>query len=177
MGKRSSFKRRKNDLYPTFDPRAVAALLPHLAPGTRFVEPCAGDGVLVDQLVAAGHTCMEAYDIAPGRADVFAQDALVHTPCADDFDVFITNPPWTRALLHPLIAHLSDQAPTWFLFDADWAHTKQAAPFQTRLRRIVSVGRLKWIPDSKHDGKDNCAWYLFGRPGGNLAAEFHGRAA
>ena len=31
-----------------------------------------------------------------------------------------------------------------------------------RCRKVVSVGRLKWIPGSKHTGKDNCAWYLFG---------------
>lgn len=91
-------------------------------------------------------------------------------------EAFITNPPWTRSLLHPLIVHLSNQAPTWLLFDADWMHTKQAAPYLDRLVRIVSVGRLKWIPDSKMDGKDNCAWYLFNRLyGGPYATIFHGR--
>lgn len=54
MGKRSDFARRRNDLYRTFDPRAVAALLPHLGPFVWFYEPCAGDGVLVDQLEAVG---------------------------------------------------------------------------------------------------------------------------
>lgn len=166
MGKRSDFKRRKNDFYSTFDPRAVAALLPHLEPGTRFIEPCAGDGILARQLIAAGHVCMAASDIEPQADGVRAPDGAV----------FITNPPWTRQLLHRIIAHLSDQAPTWLLFDADWMHTQQAAPFMPRCRRIVSVGRLKWIPDSTMDGKDNCAWYLFGKPG-NAAPEFHGRAA
>lgn len=27
--------------------------------------------------------------------------------------------------------------------------------------KVVSVGRVKWIEDSKMTGKDNCAWYLF----------------
>lgn len=177
MGKRSDgdFERRKNDLYETFDPRAVAALLPHLAPGTRFVEPCAGRGVLMDQLVAAGHVCLGACDIDPGRADIAEADALTHRPSSPP-ERFITNPPWTRALLHPMIVHLSDQAPTWLLFDADWKHTKQAALYLPRLKKVVSVGRLKWIPGSKHDGKDNCAWHLFDKPG-NLAPEFYGRAA
>jgi hypothetical protein len=168
------FERRKNDFYSTWDPRAVAALLPHLPPQTRFCEPCAGDGALLDQLTAAGHVCARARDIAPGRNDIEQKDAL--TTITGNIDCFITNPPWTRAILHPLIVHLSDQAPTWLLFDADWKHTKQAAPFLPRLRKIVSVGRLKWIQGSKCDGKDNCAWYLFDRPG-NALPEFIGRAA
>jgi hypothetical protein len=51
--------------------------------------------------------------------------------------------------------------PTWLLFDADWMHTRQSAPFMPHLRKIVSVGRVKWIPDSPFTGKDNCCWYLF----------------
>jgi hypothetical protein len=51
--------------------------------------------------------------------------------------------------------------PTWLLFDADWMHTKQAATHLQYCQRIVSVGRLKWIPDTPHKGKDSCAWYLF----------------
>jgi len=53
-------------------------------------------------------------------------------------------------------------APTWLLFDADWMHTKQAEEYLSRCEKIISVGRLKWIADSDHAGKDNCAWYLFG---------------
>jgi hypothetical protein len=41
--------------------------------------------------------------------------------------MFITNPPWDRKVLHPLIEHLSSIAPTWLLFDADWMHTKQSS--------------------------------------------------
>ena len=174
MGKRSEFDRVERDHYPTFDPRAVRALLPHLPFATHFVEPCAAGGVLLDQLVAAGHVCVEAYDIEPLRADIAQRDALTHRP-EGVFACFITNPPWSRPILHPLIERLSDIAPTWFLFDADWKHTKQARPYLPRLRRIVSVGRLKWIEESKHDGKDNCAWFLFGRPQAS-AALFFGRA-
>lgn len=163
MGKRSEFTRRKNDLYETFDPRALAALSPHLTDGTRFVEPCAGRGDMIDGLVALGHECIWACDIAPKRNDIIACDVL-ETKITDDFDCFITNPPWTRSIMHPIIVHLSNQRPTWLLFDADWMHTKQSAPYMNRLRKVVSVGRLRWIPDTKMDGKDNCAWYLFDVP-------------
>ena len=76
-------------------------------------------------------------------------------------DMFITNPPWTRELLHPLIDHLSSILPTWLLFDADWIHTKQSSEFIKRCAKIVSIGRVKWIPDSKYSGLENCCWYLF----------------
>lgn len=158
MGKRSDFVRRERDFYPT-PSEAVAPLLPHLKPGTRFIEPCAGDGALIDHLTAAGHRCVAAWDIEPQRADIVRQDALEAE--GSGHDLFITNSPWDRKILHPLIVRLSEQAPAWFLFDADWAHTVQAVPYLPRLRRIVSVGRVKWIPDSKFTGKDNCCWHLF----------------
>lgn len=173
MGKRSDFPRRDRDFYPT-PAEAVRPLLPHLAPGTRFAEPCAGDGALVDHLTAAGHVCARARDIEPRRADIERNDAL--TTLTGNIDCFITNPPWSRDVLHPLIVHLSDQAPTWLLFDADWVHTRQAAPYLPRLRKIVAVGRVKWIPDSPFTGKDNCAWHLFTSEA-DAPAEFYGRAA
>lgn len=173
MGKRSDFERVPRDFYPT-PAEAVTPLLRHLLPGTRFVEPCAGDGALIDHLTTAGHVCARAWDIDPQRSDIEREDAL--EKLAGNLDCFITNPPWNRKILHPLIVHLSDQAPTWLLFDSDWSHTRQAAPFMPRLRRIVSVGRVKWIPGSPFTGKDNCAWHLFDRPAPN-AATFYGRAA
>ena len=69
-------------------------------------------------------------------------------------------------------------APTWLLFDADWMHTKQSAPLMPYCRAIVSVGRLKWIPDSAMTGKDNAAWYLFDQRRSSEAFPlFIGRAA
>lgn len=156
MGKRSAFDRAPRDFYPTPAP-AVAPLLPHLAPATHFIEPCAGDGALVDHLQAAGHTCTWESDIEPQRS-MFKADALKLFYVNG---TIITNPPWARAILHPMITHFSAQRPTWLLFDADWIHTRQAAAFMPWLRKVVSVGRVKWIPDSKMTGKDNCAWYLF----------------
>jgi len=73
----------------------------------------------------------------------------------------ITNPPWSRDVLHPMIMTFKDIAPTWLLFDADWMHTKQSKPYMQYCQMIVSIGRIKWIADSKHTGKDNCAWYFF----------------
>lgn len=163
--------RNERDWYPT-PMSAVLPLLPHLEAGTRFVEPCAGDARLIRHLEAHGHECVGAYDIEPQHESVDKLDALLIDHA--NGGVFITNPPWDRKILHPLILHLSNIAPTWLLFDADWKHTKQAGVFLPRLRKIVSVGRVKWIEDSKMTGKDNAAWYLFDQANGSPTT-FHGR--
>lgn len=164
MGKRTGgqFERRERDFYPTpLEP--VAPLLPFLLPRTRFVEFAAGDGVLIDHLTLHGHICADAIDIEPQRSDIRQQDALTHR-MDDRGAVYISNPPWDRPILHQMIHHLSDQAETWMLYDADWMHTIQAGPLSFRCRDIVSVGRVKWIADSAHTGMDNCAWYRFTQP-------------
>jgi len=171
MGKRSSFERIPRDFYPT-PYEAVIPLLRHLPPQSRFCEPCAGDGRLIDHLTSVGHVCAAAWDIEPQRADITEKDALEWV--IGNIDFFITNPPWSREILHKLIEHLSVEHPTWLLFDADWMHTRQSAPFMQLLRKIVSVGRVKWIPDSKMTGKDNCCWYLFDA-NSEGSAEFIGR--
>jgi len=112
LGKRSSFKRSPRDFYPT--PRAaVAPLLPWLAPRTRFCEPCAGAGHLIESLEGAGHKCIAAYDIAPSDKTYIKQDAIKLK--LRKTDCFITNPPWERDTLHAIIDNLAGQHPTWLL--------------------------------------------------------------
>lgn len=177
MGKRSDFPRRERDFYPT-PLEAVTPLIPHLSYGDMFCEPCAGNGALARHLECAGMSCANMMDIDPQAAGIVQLDALT-----DDLDSYIescewiiTNPPWDRQILHPMIAHFSAMRPTWLLFDADWVHTKQSAPFIPWLRKIVSVGRVKWFPDSAMTGKDNCAWHLFDQSTEG-PIEFYGRAA
>ena len=109
----------------------------------------------------AGHRCIWAFDVEPRDESVKAFDAMDMRLYRWPGDYIITNPPWSRDVLHPMIEHFAAQRPTWLLFDADWIHTRQSSPFMRLLRKIVSVGRVKWIPDSKMTGKDNCAWHLF----------------
>lgn len=174
MGKRSNFDRIPRDFYPT-PYEAVVPLLPHLGnPGT-FCEPCCGDGRLIRYLEDAGHTCICAFDIDPRMDGAYCLDATINWS-DDDPDFYITNPPWERLTLHEIIKNLSAHLPTWLLFDADWMHTRQSAQFMPFLRKIVSVGRVKWIPDSPFTGKDNCCWYLFDQTS-EAPAQFIGRAA
>lgn len=165
MSKRTpGLPRIDRDLYET-PADAVEPLLPFLAPATRFVEPCAGSGLMVGHLERQGHWCVAASDIHPLNHDIGTLDALA-LPRPPAGCAIITNPPWKRDLLHKMIVHFSDLAPTWLLFDADWAHTKTTAPpYLRRCRRIVSVGRVKWVFEgSKTAGFDNVAWYEFGEP-------------
>lgn len=167
MDKRSdgTFERMKGDFYPT-PKEAVVPLLPHLPKGKfAFAEPCAGDGRLAKFIVQL----TDGRGQVSALSDIDPQSSFVEEKDAFDFqasyktDYIITNPPWSRPLLHPMIDHFASQKPTWLLFDADWMHTKQAKDYLKYCRRIVSVGRVKWIPDSKHTGKDNAAWYLFNK--------------
>lgn len=163
MGKRSDFKRVEKDFYRTWDPRAVSALKHFLKAGQTFAEPCAGDGTLTDQLEALGLTCLYQYDIEPMRDDIDKVDALELT--SNDVwgsDLILSNPPWSRNILHPMIERFANLKPTWLLFDSDWAYTKQSKELMSKYcTDIVVVGRLKWIEGTKMSGKDNCAWYRF----------------
>lgn len=177
MGKRSTFARRAQDAYDT-PPEAVSPLLPHLGEYYHYAEPCAGSGALAGALSrTGGWSCMTLCDIAPRSPLVQEKDALTLTAGdVDDCDVIITNPPWTRSLLHPMIERFASLRPTWLLFDADWMHTRQAVPYLTLCHKIVSVGRISWMQNGT-SGKDNCAWYFFDANAERAATEFVGRAA
>ncbi len=172
MGKRSDFERKPRDFYPT-PFAAVEPLIQHLPQGFTFAEPCAGDGQLCRHLEYFGGTCMWASDIEPQLEGVLQND---YSEIGEDevleSDFIITNPPWDRKLLHPMIEHFIKLRPTWLLFDADWMHTKQASEYIKHCSVIVSVGRIKWFGNMT--GKDNCAWYRF-EATKNYATIFHGR--
>jgi hypothetical protein len=155
MGKRSNFERVPHDFYRT-PLQAVLPLIPWLRLwGIRtFAEPCAGEGDLVRHLESHGLRCVYQGDIMAG------QDALA----VDHYggaDANITNLPWTRKLMHPLITHLQRIAPTVLLLDSDWADTKQAVPYLGSCTDILPIGRQIWIPGTTDTGKDNASWYRF----------------
>ena len=158
MGKRSDFERKPRDFYPT-PIEAVEPLLPHLPEEFSFAEPCAGDGALVEHLETKG-VCTWASDIEPQAEGIYKRsyDELSFDELIDS-EYVITNPPWDRTILHPMIEFFAPKKKTWLLFDADWMHTKQSRQYMPWCRKIVSVGRIKWFGNMT--GKDNCAWYLF----------------
>lgn len=171
MGKRSNFERNPRDFYRTTI-EAVKPLISHVFP-CKFSEPCAGDGELIRHLIGYGFSNFWASDIEPLVPGIVEADALTVTNPLNWSDMIITNPPWDRSVLHPMIEHFRKLNDTWLLFDADWMHTKQSAQYIKHCKKIISIGRVKWIPDSKMTGKDNCCWYNFGN--GIYKTEFIGR--
>jgi hypothetical protein len=174
--------RKRNFFYPTIDPRCVPPLLAHVPPGTVFAEPCAGAGDLIQLLEAAGLVCAWGLELEPqgdclaNRWPIGVGDAMGLT--ARDLGaatVLISNLPWERSWLHPLIRHLAAIAPLWSLHDASWAYTQQAAPFRRLLTDVAAVGRLKWFAGSKYDPPDDCAWYRFdaAKPDPDAPVRFH----
>ena len=172
MGKRTNFERKDRDFYPT-PYEAVAPLLPHLPKKLLFDEPCAGNGILLDHLEAAGHRCLQATDIKPQRDDVGMYDVFDIKSAYGD--CFITNPPWSWQILNPLISHLSNINATWLLLNADLMHNKRMAPHILHCEKIVSVGRVSWMGNGKK-GFENCAWFLFDSKHGAVErTTFYGR--
>src|SRR6516225_11015813 len=112
MGKRSKFERRVADFYPTPYP-AVLPLIPFLRRERvkTFAETCAGAGDLVRHLESFGLRCVYAGDIRTG------QDALAVSSYGN-VDAIVTNPPYSRELMHRLIAHFQCIAPTWLLLES-----------------------------------------------------------
>ncbi len=174
MGKRSNFPKVARDLYQTIDPRAVAPLLPHLAPHTKFAEPCCGEFFLIIQLERAGHRCYWASDIEDRWSKMpphgvalkgNVEDALALTTPLKQADCIITNPPWTRTkknpILHKMIEHFRNQNKAWLLLDANWAFTKQSSEYMKYCSKFIAVGRVIWIPGTKVTGKEDAAWYCF----------------
>jgi len=168
MGKRSDFERVPRDFYRT-PPEAVEPLVQFLNKYQTYVEPCAGDGALVDVLRHHDMHCETMLDIEPHAACVLPGD----TRNVRIDKLVITNPPWTRPIMHDMIDNWRHGEGCWLLFDADWMHTAQSAPYMPHCHHIVSIGRVKWIPGSKSVGKDNCCWYNFGSSEKDTV--FHGR--
>lgn len=161
MGKRSDFEKKRLAFYPT-PYAAVKPLIWHLPTGVTYCEPCAGGGHLIGHLDSFGNKCVASYDVEPQTVWIKQLDASFLTLSdMNGADMIITNPPWEREPMHQIIERCSMLAPTWLLFDADWMHTRQSAPYMNRCVKIVSVGRVKWIENSDGAGKDNCCWYLF----------------
>jgi hypothetical protein len=165
--RRSRYLKKARGLYETREPRAVEALSTYLPPGSRFIEPCAASGRLRGHLIAHpnGYTCDRASDIVPLASDVERKDVFSYTSAdVAPGAAFITNPPYDRDVLDPLIAHLSDVAPTWLLLYVGWLFAQESAPLCDRMRFIVPLGhRPRWF-DGKGSETRDFAWVLFGQP-------------
>lgn len=156
--------RKERDWYPT--PRkAVEPLLPHLPEYGTFCEPCAGDGALMkhlDDLTYGSFWCRKAFDIEPQAWGMAKGDALtLRYEDLLDVSYIVTNPPFVWSTLQLMLDLFPTLKPTWLLLPFGYACNKRMAPYMKICRKVVPIGRVKWIEDSKQSSTDDFAWYLF----------------
>lgn len=171
MGKRELEKKPKSprDFYATIDPDAVKPLLPYIK-GLKYAEPMCGKGDLIN-LIGDTAECRWASDIHMGEyfgiTPMHWRDAT--TIDLDTFmgiDCIISNPPFSKALLLPIMDHLLKSGkPLWLLLPADMLHNKYMAPYMEKCELVLSIGRLCWFPcettGKMIKGVDNNCWYKF----------------
>lgn len=107
-------------------------------------------------LSAAGHRCTCASDIAPLGDFIDASDAL----SLPQRGLIITNPPFERRLLLPLLHHWVPHQPTILLLPADHMMNQWFSPFAPHLACVVPVGRISWLNNGV-GGFDNHCWMAF----------------
>lgn len=145
------------DFFPT--PRAaVAPLLAALPAASWFVEPCAGNGALIEALEAAGHVCAFACDTNPRGPGIRRLDARRAPPGLP----VITNPPFSQEKLVPLLEHWAGVAPTWLLLPIERLTNDYMQPFVGHVDRIAPIGRVRWFEGSPHKSTKSFAWVRFG---------------
>lgn len=148
-------------------PTPSAAVVPLLEPlrddvmasRGRFIEPCAGDGALVDVLVFNNFECAVAFDTAPRRDDIRKGNAAritIHSRVIP----FVTNPPWAQHLLEPILANLVGKAPVWLLLPLDMATNLWTNPYMRHVNKLVPLGRVSWMNNGRA-GMENSAWFRF----------------
>lgn len=167
MGKRSNFERNARDFYAT--PQKAVEPLRSLIAGSRFIEPCAGDGRFKDFFP---NECIFMSDIAPQgtRNDIKQFDVFGYTKEIvnqhDMIDYFVTNPPFLNSKesgwqLNRMILHLASIRPTWLLLPFDYACNKKSYDCMIQCQYIIPIGRVQWIEGSGISSTDNYAWFKF----------------
>ena len=171
------YEKRPRDFYPT-PAKAVTPLTKHLQQNFSFCEPCAGNGALVGHLERMFNAvCFLPLDIEPQADWITKGDGNSLTAEAVEYcDCIITNPPFTWNVLQPLMDKWIGLRQTILLLPADFLHNLRFAPYLDVCERVVSIGRVKWLEDSKATGVENYAWYFFDKDKdvGNTT-QFYGR--
>jgi len=164
VSKRSSFDKIPKDFYSTTDPKAIPPKLVEFIRGKSYAEPCYGEGDLEDLLMDVA-VCRWRSDIRDTGccklwdAMCLSQHELEHC------DTILTNPPFSRDVLLPMIDHFISLKPTWLLLPAGYMHNRYFTPYMEKCSLVVSIGRLRWFKDSKHTSTDDFAWYFFPKEG------------
>lgn len=152
----------------------VPALMQHLPKVFTYCEPCVGRGDLIKHMshFRKGAILTQAYDTHPLIDDVRLLDTRYLTaddttsPIHGEADFIITNPPWIKEMMEPMLLRWPQLKPTWVLVNATFLHTLWGARIMPYCHKIVSIGRIQWIPGSKGTGLVDACWLLLDKPRG-----------
>lgn len=147
------------EFWPT--PLAAAKPLGEFLPkGTKFIEPCAGAGDLIEHLEGFGHECVEASDSDPQFANppfVELRDARL---TAVGYAEVITNPPFSQPLLKPLMEYWVGRTSMWLLLPSDMLINKWFNQYAVYVDQIIPIGRVSWLGNGQ-GGYENFVWAHF----------------
>jgi hypothetical protein len=176
MGKRSDYNKIPKDYYPTTDPNAIPPKFIEFIRGRTYAEPCCGEGDLTELLMDVA-VCRWESDVEYRGCGKIWDAMCLSKHELQNCDLIVTNPPFSRDVLLPMVDHFITLKPTWLLLPADYMHNKYFSPYMAKCSKVVSVGRLKWFKDSKHTSTDNFCWY-FWQQGAKEDAQttFYGRS-
>lgn len=174
-------ERRADDFYAT-PAWATRAILPALLPSRgRILEPAAGDGAIIDQLIAFGVPSEEidAFEIDRGRAEAsgaICADFLDQQPTAL-YGVVVTNPPYSLAFEFAKhgVKFLRPGGVLALLTRINWLASQKRAPWLRE--NTPSVHVLPKRPSFTGKGTDatDYAWMTWrqGRITGDRISENH----
>lgn len=85
-------------------------------------------------------------------------------------DFVITNPPFSQEykdtcfkILDKSINCEEVSKGVWFLLPFNWCCNADFQWAMLKCERVVPIGRMKWIKNSKHSESKDCAWFYFTR--------------
>jgi len=165
----NAFELRPREYYPTIDPKAHKVIAP-LVKGRTYAEPCYGAGDLVRGISGENREelCKFKSDISPDGGGCLEGDALDLIPRdLESCDLIVTNPPFDRKTLVPLLEHFISLKPTWLLLPADRMHVKYFSEYMDMCTQVHSIGRLCWFykEGKRVAGVDNYAWFFWPKGG------------
>lgn len=86
----------------------------------------------------------------------------------NDCDYIITNPPFSQEyknicfnILKNSINSKNVKKGVWFLLPFNWCCNNDFQWAMKKCKRVVPIGRIKWIKGSKHSESKDCAWFYF----------------
>lgn len=177
MSKRSDFDKVPKDFYPSTDKKILVEGFVKEVRDKTYAEPCWGEGDLEDLLRGVA-TCGWRSDIRDTSPFSKQMAGTQVTPYdIRNCDLLVSNPPFTRQVLLPLIDHFVTLKPTWLLLPAGFMNNIYFGPYMKKCSKVVSIGRICWFPvnGKRVASTDDFCWYYWEEGADETQTIFIGR--